>query len=850
MVQRLGDRWADVLARHDTIISGAIQDNHGRVVKTDGDSFFAVFEVAMDGVAAAVAAQRGLAQEPWDEDAVVRVRMGLHTGIGTLGGANYLGLDVHRAARIADAGHGGQVILSEATSILVERSLPPGVGLVDLGKHRFKDLSDPETIMQLAVEGLPSEFAPLRTLDAVPNNLPAQLTSFVGREAELEEAVRLLRSTRVLTFTGPGGTGKTRLAMQLAGEVSDQFADGVFFIDLAPVMEDSVVASTILSAVGIAASSPDDAPADRLVEQLRGLEVLLVLDNFEHVIGAAPVVSALIRNAPGVKLVATSRTPLRIAGEQEMPIPPLAAPVGRATVEDALRSEGVRLLVERTRAVRPDFDVTPENVGAIVELVGRLDGLPLAIELVASRLRLFPVETVVARLDTRMLSSGSVDLPERQRTIEATIAWSYDLLDAESQRLFAWLSVFSGWSRLEEVEALVADSIESDLVDGLELLVDHSLIFNMEKLGSPWFRLLFVIREFARERLKEMGEWDNAHRLHLQVFCALALRAAPEMLRAQRLFWFDLLEANHDNIRAAIDWGIEAGSVDEVLDLISSVWRFWQARGYLHEAEERIQAALALPGASKERTAKGLEALGGIQWWRGLMDECSASYLKALELQRELGEGRDLAVALYNYGLAVGFSGHDFDLARDLLGEAEEIFGRHGDVDGLGDIAWAMGNFHLAHDRLDQAYESYLAAAERYRQSGNEFGVGWALYEAGYVLHQLGRHERAWPMFNESLSLFWGHRDVSGVIMNLFLLAGVSMNLGDLPRTSRLLGAMDKFRRSSGVDIVGTEINAIEGIDLERLEELESYDAAAFAEGAAMSLSEAVAYGLAGPTDA
>ncbi len=849
MVQRLGDRWGDVLARHDAIIAGAITGNHGQVVKTDGDSFFAVFEVAADGVAAAVAAQRALAGEPWDDDAVVRVRMGLHTGIGALGGSNYFGLDVHRASRIADAGNGGQMILSEATSILVERSLPPGVSLMDLGKHRFKDLSDPETIMQMIVEGLPREFGPLRTLDAVPNNLPAQLTSFVGRESELEDAVRLLESTRILTFTGPGGTGKTRLALQLAGQVSDQFADGVYFIDLSPVTETSVVASTILGAIGMAASSQDETPEDRLVDQLRDLQVLLVLDNFEQVIGAAPVMSALVRNAPGVKLVATSRSPLRIAGEQEVPVPPLAAPGGRVTVDDALQSEGVRLLIERTRAVRPDFDITPENVGAIVELVNRLDGLPLAIELVASRLRLFPVETVVSRLDTRMLSSGSVDLPERQRTIHNTISWSYDLLDAESQRLFSWLSVFSGWSRLDEVEALLQGVVEGDLVDGMERLVDHSLVFNMEKLGSPWFRILFVIREFARERLRECGEWDEAHRLHLSVFGDLVRRAAPEMLRAQRLFWFDLLEANHDNIRAAIDWGCDAEAADDVLDLVSSAWRFWQARGHLHEAEQRIELALSLPGATPARTAKALEALGGIQWWRGLMDECTATYRKALEMQRELGESRDLAAALYNYGLSMGYNTRDFDTAHALTTEAEEMYGRLEDDDGLGDVAWGRGNLHLAQDELDEAYECYVAAADRYRVSGNEFGVGWSLFEAGYVLTLLKQHDRAWPVINEALSLFWGHHDISGVVMNLFQMAGIARALGDLPRSHRLLGAMDALRTSSGVDIVGLDINSIEGIDLDRLDDLEGEDAVAFAEGAAMTLPEAVAYGLRGPTD-
>ncbi|HEX6947150.1 MAG TPA: adenylate/guanylate cyclase domain-containing protein [Acidimicrobiia bacterium] len=848
MVQRLGDRWADVLARHDNIVTDAIDTCGGRVVKTDGDSFFAVFEVAMDAVRATVEAQKALASEPWPEDAVVKVRMGIHTGVGALGGSDYFGLDVHRAARIADAGHGGQVIMSEATAVLVGRSLPDGTSLHDLGKHRFKDLSDPETIFQLSIDGLPTEFGPLRTLDSIPNNLPAQLTSFVGREAELAEAVRLLEGTRILTLTGAGGTGKTRLALQIAAEVSDQFSDGVYFIDLSPAGEASVVPSTILRAMGFAASYQDDLPEERLIDQLRGLEVLLVVDNFEHVVGAAPILSELVRSAPRVKLVVTSRVPLRIAGEQEMPVPPLASPRRGVGVERALESEGVRLLVERTQAVRPDFRITPGNVDAVVDLVSRLDGLPLAIELVASRLRLFPVETVLERLDTRMLSTGSIDVPERQRTIRNTIAWSYDLLDPEMQRLFRWLSVLSGWSRLEEIEALFSDRFGIDALDGMERLVDHSLVITTQKLGSPWFRVLYVIREFARERLHESGEHDEVHAIHCDVYLELVRRAAPELTGRDRLWWLDLLEDNHDNIRSAIEWGMEAGETDRVLELVSSLWRFWQTRGHLHEAQRRIESALAMPGGSPALYAKAMEALGGVQWWRGQMETVIETYGRVLEMQRELGESRDLGVALYNYGLALG-STKEMERGLALLREGEELFTRLGDEDGLGDIEWGLGNTSLAAGDFDEAYEHYDKASEYYKRSGNEFGVGWSLFEAGLILATQEKPREGWAKLEEALRLFAGHRDVSGVLLVMFQLAGVALILGDRRRAYRLVGVVDALRAKSGADIVGIALVEVKGVDLDRLDEVTGEDLDALNEGRAMDLDRAIEYALAGPVD-
>ncbi|MCI0424567.1 MAG: tetratricopeptide repeat protein, partial [Actinobacteria bacterium] len=849
IVSSVGEEWVPTLERHDTLVAGAVEEHGGVVVKNEGDAFFAVFTTATDALGAAVEAQRRLNEEPWPETAQVRVRMGIHTGSGTLGGADYVGIDVHRAARITDAAHGGQVVMSEPTASLVERILPPGVTIADLGKHRLKDLSDPETIFQVMIPGLPSEFPPLRTLDAIPNNLPNQVTSFVGRERELALAKDLMKTSRVLTLTGPGGTGKTRLALQVAAEISDEFSDGVFFVDLSWVRQVEVVPSAILNAIGTADSDAEQSAEERLVTELRPISVLIVLDNFEQVLGAAPVVAAILRGAPKVKLIVTSRAPLPVSGQQELPVPPLTT--GEITdLEEALHSDGVRLLVDRAMAVRPDFALTPANARAAVELVNSLDGLPLAIELVASRLRLFSIETILERLDSRMLSHGSVDMPERQQTIEATIGWSYDLLDPGLQGLFARLAAFSGGARLDEIEVLMSVfEPEHDLIEGLTRLVDNSLVIGGEMTGRPWFSMLQVIHQFAHARLVERGEIEPACQAHLRVFVDLAKRAAPELTRKDRLNWLDVLEANHDNFRAALEWGMERQRADEVLELVAALWRFWQARGHLHEAQWRIEAALALPGGEVVVRARAIEALGGVQWWRGDLEGCSASYVEALEMQRRLGVSTDLARALYNYGLVAGFHLGDYEASERSLEESEEISRSLGDEGGLGDIAWARGNNAMLEERFDLGFSLFLEAAEHYRRAGNEFGVGWALFEVGDNSRRSGQASTAWPYLEEALTLFAGHRDVSGLVMILFLMAGVAYDLGDPRRAYRLAGGADALRKTSGVDIVRLEFNAIAGLEAETLASLTGEEAAAFEEGTTMSVENLVAYGLSGPVD-
>jgi predicted ATPase/class 3 adenylate cyclase len=855
LVQALGDGWVPVLEAHNRLIEEAINGHGGVVVKTEGDSFFAVFPGAADALAATLDSQRALMAYDWPPNGTVRVRMGLHTGLGALGAADYVGLDVHRAARIADSAHGGQVVLSEPTAVLVERALPPAVTLRDLGKHRLKDLAEPETIFQLVSSGLQEDFPLLRTLDAVPNNLPRLLTTFVGRERELDEAVRLLEATRILTFTGPGGTGKTRLSLQVAAEVADGFSDGVFFVDLAPVSDPDMLPARILETLGIQASTREESPEMRLNSQLSNRNVLMILDNFEQLLDGAPLIADMLRAAQRVKVLVTSRAPLRISGEQELPVPPLdVSGLRSGDLSRLMESEAIRLFTDRAMAVRPDFRLTADNASLVTELVRRLDGLPLAIELVASRLRLLTVDQILARLGASMLSSGSVDLPARQRTIQSTIAWSHDLLSQSGRLLFARFSVFNGGARLEEIESVCGSQEElgEDLIDGLSALVDQSLIFRVDVEGPPRFRMLHVIREFATERLEKSGEGADLALRHLGAYVDLVESAAPNLLHKDRKEWLDLLEREHDNINSALDWAVASGETDLALRLSAGAWRFWQARGHLHEARTRLDQVLAMEGGDLRHRAKAVEALGGILWWLSEMDAVVDVYAQALEMQRELGDPKEIANALYNVALSLAFGEiQDFEASTRAFDEAQMLYTELGDVGGLGDVEWGRGNLiAYASDDLELAIDHTKRSIDYYRQAGNEFGMGWGLFEVGDMSRRFGDYEQAWEYQSRALALFADHDDVSGVVLLTASIAGLAQALGDRPRALRLAGAFHRLRITSGAEIVRSEINRIEGLEYEVLEALTGDDAMHYREGQAMSLEQTVAYALAGPTDA
>ena len=589
------------------------QRERGIEILTEGDGFFAVFSSAPAGVAAAVQAQRELAAEAWPSEAPVRVRMGLHSGEAvTDSDGSYIGHDVHRAARLGNAGHGGQILLSDSTTALVAHSLPTGTALEDLGEHRLKDLR-PQRISQVVIEGLPSDFSPLRSLDARPNNLPIQVTSFIGRERELASAADLLARTRLLTLSGPGGTGKTRLALQLAADVSDQYPDGVWFVALEPLRDARLVLPTVAHTLGIVAR-PGQSAIDAIAGSVGDRRVLLVLDNLEQVIEAAGDVATLLRACAGLTIVVTSRAVLRIAGEQEFVVPGLPAPPDTAALSrlelDRLpesqrrldpatldQYEAVRLFIARAQAAWPAFGVTTQNAPAIAGITARLQGMPLAIELAAARIKLLSAEQILGRLERQLgfLTSSARDLPDRQRTLRGAIGWSYELLDEPHRRLLARLSVFRGGWDVEAAETVAAapdDTAPIDVLDGLAHLVDQSLVRRTDDDDSVRFSMLETIREFALEMLEVSGDAERTASVHAGVFLALAEQAAPELQGADQRRWLDRLERDHDNLRKAFAWFMGRPDATDAVRLTFALWRFWQKRGYLDEAR-RLMDSLA-----------------------------------------------------------------------------------------------------------------------------------------------------------------------------------------------------------------------------------------------------------------
>jgi predicted ATPase/class 3 adenylate cyclase len=598
LLQQVGEQYADVLATCRQLLRAAFHQWNGRKVDTQGDSFFVAFARATDAVSAAVDAQRALANHAWPEGTTVRICMGLHTGEPALTSEGYVGLDVHRAARIMSAGHGGQTLLSQTTSNLVEQYLPDDVSLRDMGEHRLKDLGRPKRLFQLVISDLPADFPPLKTLDISPNNLPIQPTPFVGWEQELAAVRDLLgrEEVHLLTLTGPGGAGKTRLGLQVAAELSDYFAAGVFFVNLAPISDPALVVATIAETLDIR-EGPGQPLLERLKEQLQQKQMLLLLDNFEQVVSAASQVTDVLAACPKLKVVVTSREVLHLRAEHELAVPPLALPDPKHLPDLAILSHyaAVALFLQRAQAVKPDFQVTNANARAIVEICARLDGLPLAIELAAARMKLLSPQALLARLSQRLavLTGGARDVPARQQTLRDTIAWSYDLLTTEEQRLFRRLSVFVGGCTLEAAETLCGALDDGygaiPVLDGVGSLIDKSLLQHTEREAAEGEEsrlvMLETIREYGLEALAASGEMEATRQAHAVYYFTLAEKAELEFWGPQQAERLDRLEREHDNLRTALNCLLERGeateSIEMALRLGGALWHFWRVRNHI-----------------------------------------------------------------------------------------------------------------------------------------------------------------------------------------------------------------------------------------------------------------------------
>jgi predicted ATPase/class 3 adenylate cyclase/DNA-binding CsgD family transcriptional regulator len=750
------------LARHNQILQNVIEARGGHVFKTVGDAFCAAFPDAPSALEAALEAQRALSAEEWgDEIGLLRVRMALHTGSAEARGGDYFGPPVNRVARLLSAGHGGQTLLSLATQELVRDELPQGAELKDLGERRLKDLFRPERVFQLVDPDLPASFPTLRTLDARLNNLPVQPTPLVGREREVTEVCARLRrpDVRLLTLTGPAGTGKTRLGLQAAAERLDEFEGGAFFVALAPVSDPDLVASTIAGPLGVVESG-EQPLEESLKDHLRTKELLLLLDNFEQVLEAAPLVGELLAACPRVKVLATSRTVLRVYGEHEYVVPPLGLPDPSRLppIERLTEYEAVRLFVERAVAAKADFAVTNANAPAVAEICVRLDGLPLAIELAAARIKLLPPNAMLERLGSRLklLRGGARDLPERQRTLRGAIEWSHDLLDEGERALFARLSVFSGGRTLEAVEAVcdAEGDLPVDVLDGVSSLLDKSLVRQEEgPEGVPRFVMLETIHEYALERLQERGEAEATRRAHAEYFLALAEESEPELKGPDQVKWLERLEVEHDNLRAALSWALGGEDSELGLRLASALSLFWEARGHFNEGVRWFEEALAKGGATASRARAGaLNGLGSILRTQGILERAEACSEEALVLCEELAYPEGIANSLAQLGLIAEFR-NDVARATTLLEESLTVAQQSGYQKGVPGVLMSLAWIACDGGDIDGAQQMWGEVLEMAREQGDHSGVSHSLFFMGYTELARGNQQRAEMLLEESLAI-------------------------------------------------------------------------------------------------
>jgi predicted ATPase/class 3 adenylate cyclase len=873
----------DALAKHDLILREAIESNNGQVIKSTGDGVHCVFETAIDGIEATLSAQRNL--QVLKNDIQIKIRMGLHTGEAELRAADYHGQALNRAARIMAAGSGGQILLSSVTAELAREHLPAHVSLLDLGEHHLKDLIRPERIFQLLSPDLPKDFPALKSLNILPNNLPPQLTSFIGREREMQEAKKLLGSARLLTLIGPGGTGKTRLSLQVAADQLSEFKDGAWLVELAPLTDPAFIISTIADVLELH-EVPGIPLMNVVVDYLRAKQILLILDNCEHLIEeSAQIADQFLLACPQLKIIASSREALGIAGETVYRVPSLSLPDRSSNA--LMDSESTRLFIDRATKAEPRFHLTDHNASSIAQICQRLDGIPLAIELAAARVKLFTPEQIAERLDDRfrLLTGGSRTALPRQQTLRALIDWSYQSLNETEQRALRRLAVFSGGWTFEAAEAVVG---EADALEGLLGLVNKSLVNVEEQNGKSRYRFLETIRQYAMEKLLESGEAIEVRNRHLDYFLQ-STKQSPQ--GEQRLFgalpddieWMDRMESEHDNLRAALEWST-ANHPDKALRLIDAVGNFWMGRDYNLEArgwyQTILERAKSLPNMEGE-----LARVYGILGWSSIVVGDHKTGRDAAEagiaLARKVNETTTMGRLLGLIALACMFQG-DFSASEKALTEAEMIARQKGLMEQLATVltiraqlaytgyrdlvqaktyleevvslgpalqnkwANAMSLFGLARvaggmGDLETARVKFLESADLAKKLGNKRQVYSCYSELAHILRENGELDEPLAIYRDLLPKWKdiGHR--AAVTHELECIAYILAKKKYHQRATTILGATESLREM--IDSVSTPMERVEyekEVSALRAKISESEFKNAWAEGQKLTMDETI----------
>lgn len=771
LLKRLRDLYSTLLDEHREILRGTFAQWNGHEVDSRGEEFFVAFPRATDAVAASVNAQRELAAHTWPEGEDVRVRIGLHTGEPWVAEEGYVGIDVHRAARIANVGHGGQVLLSETTAALVMDELPKGVSLLDLGRHRLKDVRRTEQIRQLVIDGLPADFPPLNSLELLPpdtpgekrhHNLPAELTPFIGRETELVEIGEMLRdpSIRLLTLAGVGGMGKTRLALHAAVELIEVFPDGVWLVEFAKLRDPELVPQHAAAVLGVSAQEAVEGQdvGDVLASYLRDKKLLMLFDNCEHLIEAcAGLAEHLLRECPKVQLFATSRENLGIPGEKSFVVPSMEVPPEAHIPQELETYEATRFFVDRAMAALPLFRPTSDNSAAIANICRRLDGIPLAIELAAVRVKILAPEQIEDLLQNRfrLLTGGPRTALERHQTLRATMDWSFDLLTKPEQFLLTRLSVFAGGWTLEDAEGLIQNDLgtRTDVLNLLSNIVDKSLVVVDHKHGLARYGMLETVRQFSAELLTDTGDADEFRERHASLFIKLAEEADPKIRGVDQLKWLEILEGEHENLRAALEWSIASDRADDAARLIGALGWFWFIRGYWQEAWRWLTTSLDMATDAEPRLrAKAIYRAGGIEVIRGNLAGPFELVQEAKDICTELGDEEGIAWCLNLFGQATTFTKQNLD---DGSANLVKSIGLFRSIDDEWGEAWStryLGQIADIEEDIDRSIDLQKEALQRFEDLGDVYNTAHSLYLLGCTYQGQGDFHQAKKHYLESYS--------------------------------------------------------------------------------------------------